>query len=221
MPFFKYEIRYSDGNDCMVYDAIFWAPDDEYAEDHIFASVKFAAELEASDYYAAHGIKVYVEEGGDRSVEFTTFVPDSEGTTYSWRVSDPEVYELRPEHTYYHSRWQIGDLAEPPTQPVRISPSNIAVAKGVAFFSSHPVVNSEACTIVKFLRDTGDTWRPFTFGEYRLWCSVNEESPVIPGSLVAEGYLKAMSALQRDQTTLYVTDKLIHALFAERGVLAR
>ena len=242
MPFFQYEIRYSDGNDCRVYDAIFWAPTVERAEDHIFMSVRFRADMDVADCLAAYGVEPTVNEPAERVIEFTlSEQPDAdqdsalEGaeTTYSWLVGEPVVHEIRPEHIYYHSRWLICDASEPPTQPVRIVPANIrsAPGSGVVLVREAVANSGTLLTMVTFLQRTGNVWRPFTYAEYKLWCSVNDANTVVPSFLIEDGWLNLevrdgespdpVFAAHRDKNVFHFTDKLIHTLFAERGILAR
>lgn len=103
MPFYLYEIRDSDGNDCIVYDCIVEAADLDSAEDRIF---------EHFDAFTT------LDTDGDRGYyrECDCAIPPTEIDTWECShggisISAPEVYETEDAAitacVYYHSRYSI------------------------------------------------------------------------------------------------------------------
>ena len=239
MPFFQYEIRKSDGNDTVVYDAIFWAPDETAAEDHMFASVHFHMAVEIGDIYAEYGVMPSIEERADRVLEFTLLaqepsqfpetiaaMPVAE-TTYSWLVSDAEIHETRPERAYYHSPWQIGNLAQPPSTPLQVLPEHLNLT-GLRLCRSDPhhglgllEGHAAAGNVAKFLLEQGGQWRPFTQAEISAWSAANDLEPFHANWLLARAYLQAEYKVISDTTVFHVTDKFIKDMFAVYGEIVR
>ena len=114
MPFYLYEIRHALEDECRVYEAGFWSPTLEAADEHLHVSMAEAATKQADHIESETGAyDVDILDDGARGFWITWSLEGDDGEHLErLRVGVPVPYETPQELSLVrnpeHTPWEIG-----------------------------------------------------------------------------------------------------------------